>query len=70
MTGVSAVSINDDLTSCQTAVALRAAYYESACRIDVDLCILVHKVSRNYRTDNHVLDVLAKLLQSNISRVL
>ena len=31
---ISTVSINDDLTTCQSAVTVRSADYETSCRID------------------------------------
>ena len=70
MTCESAVCINDDLSSRKTGVTLRTAYNESACRIDVDLGILIHKFSRDYCLDDVLLDVFLKILESYISAVL
>ena len=36
---VTAVGVNDDLSACQAAVALRAADNESACGVDVVFCL-------------------------------
>ncbi len=70
MTCKSAVCINDDLSTRKTGVTLGTAYNESACRVDIDLGILINKFCRDYRLDNILLDVILKVLECDISAVL
>ena len=37
VSAASAVSINDDFSACDAAITFWAAYYESACFVDVDI---------------------------------
>ena len=41
---ISAVSIHDDLSSCQSAVTVRSADHETACRIDKEFCLIIYHI--------------------------
>ena len=64
VTSISAVCINDNLTSCKTAVALRSAYYETACGVYIVLCIFIEEFCGNCCLDNLFDNVSANLLES------
>ena len=66
MTCCSAVGVNDDLTSCKSSITLRSADYETSCRIDVDLGVVINQGSVNNRIDNVLSDILVDLLLSNL----
>ena len=70
MTGISAVGVNDDLTSRKSRIALRTARYKAACRIDKNLSVLVNKIGVNRRSDNLFNDILTDLIEFNICAVL
>ena len=70
MTSCSAVSINDDLTSCKTSITLRSADYKTSCRIDIDLSVLIYERLINYCVDNILSDICVDLLLSNLLIVL
>ena len=57
VTGISAVGVNNDLSSCQAAVALGASNNESACGIDVIFCVFIHHFCRKHRIDHILLNV-------------
>ncbi len=50
MAGHPSIGVNDDLSSCQSGVALRSPGNEASRRIDVDLHIVVHHF---WRQDGH-----------------
>ena len=66
VTSGSAVSINDDLTSCKSTVTVRSADYKTSCRIDEVFCILVYHISRDDLIKYIFLNVLMDLLLSYI----
>ena len=70
MTGISAVGVYDDLTACQTAVAVRSADNETAGGIDEIFGILIYHVSRNDGVKYIFFDVLVDLLLGHISGML
>src|SRR5699024_1416498 len=63
---VSAVGIHDDLASCQSAVAVRSADYETACWIDEKLRIRVNHVCRKDLIKDILLNILVDLLLCHI----
>ena len=69
MTGISAVCVNDYLSACKTAVALRAADNESACGI-----YKILGVNKKLRGDNGLddlfNDVRSYLVERNLGSVL
>ena len=62
MTTCSAISINDNLTSCQTAVSVWSSDYETSGRIDKVLGILIYHISRNDLIEYIFFDVCMDLL--------
>ena len=62
MARVSAVSIDDNLTSRQAGIPMRSADDETAGRIDIIFCFLVQKLSRKNRLDDMLDHVLFDLL--------
>ena len=42
VTTSSTICINNDLTSCKSTVTVRSADYETSCRVDEVLCILIY----------------------------
>ena len=65
-----AVGINDDLSSGQTAVALRATDYKASGWVDKDLGIFSHQFFWNDNIDNVFLDICTNLFHLNIWGVL
>ena len=52
MSAVAAVCINDDLTTCKTAITLRTADYKSAGGVYVDLSVFIDEACRNDGLNN------------------
>ena len=48
MTRHSSVSINNDFTSCQTAVSMRSSDHKTSCRINEKLCFIICHICRNH----------------------
>ena len=62
MARISTVCVDDDLASCETGVTLRSADYESAGRVDENLCIFVNHAFRNDRIDDIFSYILMNLM--------
>ena len=62
----SAISIYNDLTSCKSAVTVRSADYETSCRVDEVLCILIYHICRDNLIKYIFLDIFMNLLLSYI----
>ena len=67
---VSAVGVNDDLTTGKTAVAVRTAYNEATGGVNVNLGVVVHVFCRNGGNNNLADDILADLLEADFLCVL
>ena len=70
MTGKSAVSIDDDLSSRKTGVSLRSSDYETACRIYIYLGITVNQFGRDDRCNDLLLNELLKFFARDVGAVL
>ena len=62
VTGISAVCINDDLSSRKAAVALRTADYETSGRVDEDLGVLIDKLLRKDRINDQFFENSSSIL--------
>ena len=60
--GISAVGVNNDLSSSQSAVAVGSSDHETACGIDIKLRVFVHHSCRKHRIEHILLNVLMDLL--------
>ena len=63
MTSISTVCVNDYLSSCQTAVALRTADYKSSCWVYKISSVLIKKFSRDNCLYNVLDNIFSYLLQ-------
>ena len=59
VSGISAVGVYDDFSACQAGVSVRSADYESSCRINVVLRLVVYEGVRNDRIDDVFDDILS-----------
>ena len=66
VTSHSAVSINDDLTSCQSTVSVWSTDHETSCRVYEELCLFVYEFCRNDLIEYIFLNILMNLLLSHI----
>ena len=70
VTGISAVGVNDDLTSGKTCIAVRSSDHETSGRIDEYLCVGINHVLWKNGIEYVFLDVFVDLLLGNIFIVL
>ena len=70
MTGISAVCVNDDLTSCETTVSIWSTYYESSCWIDEELGILIDELLWKNLVEYILLNVSVDLLLADFLSML
>ncbi len=66
MARITAVSVNDDLSACQTRITVRTADYETSRRIDKEFGLVVHQFFRQNRIKHILFDVLVNLLLRHI----
>ena len=67
---VTAVGVNNDLTTGETCIALRTANYETAGGVNVDVNLAIDKLLRNNRKNNLVNNVLTDGCAVDLRRVL
>ena len=70
MSAVTAVGINDDLSTGKTAITLRTADYKSAGGVYVDLSVFINEACGNDGLDHVFDDVSADLFEGNVFVVL
>src|SRR5690606_24541935 len=70
MTSVSAVSIDDDLATCQSCIPLRTSDYEASGRIDEVTGRIVKELSRKDRLDDVLLQICMNLFLRHIFMML
>ena len=62
----SAVSIYNNLSSCQTAVSVWSADHKTACRIDEEFCMFIYHLSRDDLVKYIFLDICVDLFLCHI----
>ena len=66
MTCISAVGVNNDLTSCQSGITVRSTDDETSGRVDKEFRVLVDELLRQNRLEDIFLNVLVNLLLCHI----
>ena len=66
MTCISAVGVNDDLSSCKSTVSVRSADHETSGRVDEEFGICIYHLLRKDLIEYIFFDILMDLLLSHI----
>ena len=66
MARISAISIHDDLTPCQSGISVRSADNETSCRIDVKSRLFIDQFHRQHRVEHLFLNVFMDLFLGHI----